>query len=113
MRRSRRRLRLSYNVAATMDDTSLCLLLGSIAEQQYRFQLLVRLMVEKKIVTSEELDSRFSEDEKFQFSHDLLEYLVSNGLQMSENLLSALAKAPLSVGPRAATEATDPESGKK
>ena len=90
-----------------MDDTSLCLLLGSIAEQQYRFHLLVKLMVERKLITSEELDSKFKEDEKFQFSHDLLEYFVANGLQISESLLSALAKAPLSSGPREAKEAPD------
>ncbi len=96
-----------------MDDTSLCLLLGAIAEQQYRFQLLVRLLVEKKLITSKELDSKFREDEKFEFSHDLLDYLVSNGLRISESLLSSLPKAPLSVGPRAATEVTDPGSEKK
>src|ERR1035438_3461945 len=49
-------LSLSYNSLAFMDDASLRLLLGAIAEQQYRFHLLVRLMVEKKLITSAELD---------------------------------------------------------
>ena len=96
-----------------MDDKSLFLFLGAIAEQQYRFRLLVKLLDEKKIISSDELESKFSDDEKFQFSHDLLNYLVSSGVQIPENLLSALSKESLSAGTLAVTESPDPGSEKK
>lgn len=91
-----------------MDDASLRLLLGTIAEQQYRFHLLVRLMVEKKLITSAELDSKFNEADKSHFSHDLLEELVATGLKISENLPSAYPKESASASPAAPKEGPDP-----
>src|SRR5689334_6126039 len=67
------------------DDKSLRLLLGAIAEQQYRFHLLLKLLIEKKIITNTELDSKFDESAKFQYSHDLLEHLVATGLKIGGN----------------------------
>ncbi len=67
------------------DDASLRLLLGAIAEQQYRFQLLLKLLIEKNIIARGELAARFKETDKFQFSHDLLEHLVATGLRISES----------------------------
>ena len=99
---------MSYNSLAFMDDASLRLLLGTIAEQQYRFHLLVRLMVEKKLITSAELDSKFNEADKFHFSHDLLEELVATGLKISENLPSAYPKESASASPAAPKEGPDP-----
>ena len=95
------------------DDASLRLLLGAIAEQQYRFRLLVRLLIDKKLITNEELDSMFNESEKFQFSHDLLEHLVSTGLRISGSLPSASLKASQSVVEAAEKAAPDPGSETK
>jgi len=95
------------------DDASLRLLLGAIAEQQYRFLLLVKLLVEKKIITSVELDAKFNEAEKFQFSHDLLEHLVSTGLRIGGNSPSACQLESQSAAGPAGTVASDPKSEKK
>jgi hypothetical protein len=96
-----------------MDDASLRLLLGAIAEQQYRFHLLVKLMVEKKLITSAELDSKFSEADKFHFSHDLLEDLVATGLKISENSPAACPKESPSASPAAPKEGFGPGLEKK
>lgn len=95
------------------DDASLRLLLGAIAEQQYRAYLLVKLLIDKKIISSAELDSRFKEAEKFQFSHDLLEHLVSTGLRISGSSPSASPKESQGAAEPEPKEAADPTSGMK
>ncbi len=95
------------------DDASLRLLLGAIAEQQYRFMLLLKLLIEKKFITSIEFDSKFKETEKFQFSHDLLEHLVSTGLRISGSSPSASPKESQAAVEPEPKEAADPTSGTK
>lgn len=95
------------------DDTSLRVLLGAIAEQQYRFHLLLKLLIGKKLIASEELDSLFKETEKFQFSHDLLEHLAATGLKISGSSLSALKKVSLDAVEPEQSQAADPESETK
>jgi hypothetical protein len=73
-----------------MDPHSLRILLGSLAEQQYMFHLLTRTLVEKGVLQSGELNNKYSEKERFQFSHDLLDELVSRGLKIDGNSPSAL-----------------------
>ncbi len=95
------------------DDASLRLLLGAIAEQQYRVLLLVKLLIEKKIITSAELDDKFKESEKFQFSHDLLEHLVATGLRIGGSLPSSYPKESQSSAGQGEKEAPDPASETK
>jgi hypothetical protein len=95
------------------DDVSLRLLLGAIAEQQYRFHLLIKLLIEKKVITSAEFDSKFNEAEKIQFSHDLLEHLVATGLKIAGSSPSSSQKESQSVSGSGGTGAPDPKSGKK
>jgi hypothetical protein len=96
-----------------MDPRSVRILLGSLAEQQYMFHLLTRLLVEKGILKAGELNARYEEKERYHFSHDLLEGLVASGLKMDENLPSASPQESPSVSPREETEASGPESEKK
>jgi hypothetical protein len=63
-----------------MDNESLKVFLGSFAEQQYMFSLLVKMLEEKQILKRGEFMQRYAEKDKYQFSHDLLEELVSRGL---------------------------------
>jgi hypothetical protein len=93
-----------------MDDKDTLLLLASIAEQQYRFDLLVKLLTEKKLLSAGELDSRFSEKTKLQFSHELLEHLVSTGLKISGSSPSSLPLEPPSAVEVEAKEAPAPKS---
>ena len=95
------------------DDPSIRVLLGTFAEQQYRFHLLVKLLIDKKLITSAEFDSRFNESDKFQFSHDLLEHLVATGLRISGSSPSSSPTASQSAGALEAKEASDLASGKK
>jgi len=96
-----------------MDSTNLRLLLGSIAEQQYMFHLLTRILVEKGVLNAGELNARYSEKERWQFSHDLIEQLVSTGLKIDESLPSASPQElPVAVSPEA-TAAIDPASESK
>jgi len=96
-----------------MDNESLRVLLGSFAEQQFMFSLLVRMLEEKKILKLGELKERYTEKQKYQFSHDLLEELVSRGLKIDVNSLSASPQELPSSAPLAKTEAVDPESETK
>jgi hypothetical protein len=93
-----------------MDENTL-LLLGSIAEQQYRFDLLIKLLVEKRILTAGELDSKFSEATKLQFSHDLLEALVATGLKIAGSSPSSLLQESPSSAEEGAKDVSDPTSG--
>lgn len=86
------------------------LLLGSIAEQQYRFHLLLKLLIEKGVISSGDLDSKFNEKEKSLFSQDLLEQLVATGLRIAGSSPSSLPKEPPSAEAREATGGADPES---
>jgi len=94
-----------------MDSESLMVLLGAFAEQQYMFSLLIRILEEKKILTPGEFKQRYTEKDRYQFSHDLLEELVSRGLKIDGDLSSALRPKPASSSPAAKTEAADPTSG--
>ncbi len=96
-----------------MDTHSLSILLGSFAEQQYMFHLLLKLLVEKKVLESGELMKKYSEKEKFRFIHDLLEELVARGLKMDGNLPSSSPEAPPGASPPEGKEAIDLGSGKK
>jgi hypothetical protein len=96
-----------------MDGKSLRILLGAFAEQQYLFHLLTTLLVEKKILSPGELDKRFDERDKFHFSHDLLEHLVSIGLRIDENSPSSSSSESPASGESAATEAAGPGSETK
>jgi len=93
-----------------MDDASLNLLLGSIAEQQYRFKNLLKLLIEKKVIASGEMDSVFDEKEKLQFTHDLLEHLVATGLKISGSLPSSSTQELPSGVEAAGKDASDPTS---
>jgi hypothetical protein len=97
--------------ASFMDDNSLELLLGAIAEQQYRFHNLLTLLVEKKIIGGGEMDAKFNEKEKFQFTHDLLEHLVATGLKISGSSPSAASQESQAASAPEATGASDPRSG--
>jgi len=96
-----------------MDAESLKVLLGSFAEQQYMFSLLLRMLEEKKVLNPGEFKQRYTEKEKYQFSHDLLEELVSRGLKIDGDLPSASPPEPPSAVSAAKMEAADPASGKK
>jgi hypothetical protein len=93
-----------------MDGKSVRILLGSLAEQQYLFHLLTALLVEKKILEPGELDRRFDEKDKFHFSHDLLEQLVSIGLKIDGSLPSASPPEPLSSAGSVMMDGSGPES---
>jgi hypothetical protein len=93
-----------------MDDKDTLLLLGSIAEQQYRFHLLVKLLIDKQLLSVGELDSMFNENTKLQFSHDLLEHLVATGLKIAGSLPSSLPQEPPSAVEAEAKETSDPKS---
>ena len=95
-----------------MDDRSLQLLLGTIANQQYMFYVLTKILIEKGVLTSGEILARSDQKENFAFGHDLLEQLVSNGLKISSNPPSALQKEPLTSPQQEATGAIDRESQK-
>ena len=96
-----------------MDERSFELLLGSIADQQYTFYLLIRLLVEKGVIASGELDSRYSEKDRYQYSNDLLERLVASGLKIAVGLPSSSPLTPSAAPQPEAKEAFDPESGTK
>jgi hypothetical protein len=96
-----------------MDDVSLKLLLGSIAEQQYRFHLLAKLLIEKNLITSAELDAKFDENTKFQFSQELLEHLVATGLKIAGSSPSSLPQETPAASSEATKAAIDPESQTK
>ena len=93
--------------------TSLEILIATIIEQQYRFHLIAKALVAKGVLKPGELDSMFNEKERFHFSHDLLEHLVSIGLKIDESSLSALTTATPSALELAAREATDRASKSK
>jgi hypothetical protein len=96
-----------------MDPRSVRLLIGSLAEQQYMFHLLTRLLVEKKVLKEGEITARYEEKERFQFSHDLLEHLVSIGLKIDENSPSSSLQESPAVSQSEGKEASDPESRTK
>ena len=96
-----------------MDERSFQLILGSIAEQQYIFYVLTRLLVEKSVLANGELDSRYSEKDRHAYSHDLLEHLVSSGLKMPGSSPSSLPQEPASAQVEAEMDASDPKSEKK
>ena len=96
-----------------MDAKSTRIMLGSLAEQQYMFHLLVRVLVEKGILRSGELNDKYSEKERFQFSHELLEHLVSTGLEIDGNSPSASPRESPAAEGQATTEGADPGSGMK
>lgn len=93
-----------------MDESSLRLILGAIADQQYRFYTLVKLLTSKKVISSEDLQSVYNEKEKAHFSRDLLDHLVATGLQISAGSPSSYpTESPVS--PEQEAKATsDPES---
>ena len=95
-----------------MDEASLRLILGAIADQQYRFHTLVKLLINKKIISSEEFHAMYSEKEKAHFSHDLLESLVATGLRISEGLPSSCPKESASSSELKGKATADPELGK-
>jgi hypothetical protein len=92
-----------------MDPHSLRILLGSLAEQQYMFHLLTRTLVEKGILKSGELNEKYSEKERFQFSHDLLDEFVSRGLKIDGNSPSALPPESPSVAQQEDSGEPDPK----
>lgn len=96
-----------------MDPQSIRILLGSLAEQQYMFHLLLKILVEKKILDSGEVTKRYSEKDRFQFSHDLLEELIARGLKIDGNSPSSSPQEPPDASSPATTEATGLASGKK
>jgi hypothetical protein len=96
-----------------MDEDSLKILLGSFAEQQFMFSLLIKVLEEKKVLNPGEFTQRYSEKDKYQFSHDLLDDLVSRGLKIDGGLPSASRPEPLSSSQAEGKEVTDPASGKK
>jgi len=96
-----------------MDERSLQLLVGTITDQQYMFHLLVRILVEKGVLTSGEVQERYDQRERFQFGHDLLEQLVATGLRISVDQPSASPTESSSAPQQATTEATDPAPEKK
>ena len=96
-----------------MDAESLKVLLGSFAEQQFMFSLLVRILEEKKVLNPGEFKERYTEKDKYQFSHDLLEELVSRGLKIDGGLPSALPPEPPSSAPAVSSATVDPASETK
>jgi hypothetical protein len=96
-----------------MDKRSLEVLIGSLAQQQYFFHLLTKLLVEKGVLKNDEIRSRYSESELHSFSHDLLDHLVSTGLKMDENPPSASPKEPPAAVQSEVKEAAGPESDMK
>ena len=96
-----------------MDPHSMRIMLGSLADQQYEFSLLIKILEEKNILQKGEFRKQYSEKARYQFSHDLLEELVSRGLQIDENPPSALPPESPSSSQAEVKEATDPESEKK
>lgn len=91
---------------------SLEILIASLIEQQYRFYQLTKLLVARNILKPGQLDQMFDAKEHRQFSHDMLQYLVSIGLKIDENSLSSLLTAtPFSLE-REAMEDVDRESEK-
>jgi hypothetical protein len=96
-----------------MDPLSVRILLGSLADQQYEFNLLLKMLEEKKILKKGEFRERYSESARYQFSHDLLEELVSRGLKIDENPPSASPPKSLSASQAEAKEAIDPASETK
>jgi len=96
-----------------MDEHSLGLLLGFYADAHFEFAQLVRLLEEKGFIKRDELKQRCTEERRAQFNHDLLEELVSRGLRISEDSLSASRLESPSSSESATRARTDPESQKK
>jgi hypothetical protein len=96
-----------------LDPHSLKILLGSFADQQYQFSLLIKILEEKNILQKGEFLKQYSEKDRYQFSHDLLEELVSRGLKIDESLPSALPQEPPSASQAVAKEAIDPATESK
>jgi len=93
-----------------MNERSLEILLGTITDQQYLFHILVKLLVEKGVISSGEVQARYNQKERFHFGHDLLEQLVASGLKIGTNSPSSSPQESASVPPRATTAEVDPES---
>src|SRR5260370_6003118 len=96
-----------------MDPHSLRILLGSLAEQQYMFYVLTKPLTEKGILKSGELNWKYSEKDRFRFSHDLIEGLIAIGLKSDGSSPSASPPEPPAASQPGETEAIDPGSGKK
>lgn len=96
-----------------MDAQSLRVLVGALAQQQYFFHVLTKMLVEKKILEAGEISSRYSERDMHALSHDLLDHLIATGLKMDENLpSSSLKESPVSAQSEA-KEVAGPELDKK
>jgi len=96
-----------------MDAESLKILLGSFAEQQFMFSLLIKILEEKQVLKHGEFKKRYSEKDRYQFSHDLLEELVSRGLRIDADSLFASPQELPSALQEATKEVVDPASETK
>jgi len=96
-----------------MDNESLKVLLGSFAEQQFMFNLLLKILEQRNILKPGEFKESYTEKQKYQFSHDLLEELVSRGLKIDGDLSFASPQEPLSSAPTVKTAVADQASGMK
>ena len=96
-----------------MDERSLELILGAVTDQQYMFYLLVKILIEKGVLSNGEVLARYDQKERFHFGHDVLQQLVSNGLKISADHLSSSPTEPSSAPQRATTGEVDPEFGTK
>lgn len=96
-----------------MDAQSFQLLLGTIADQQYMVYVLVKLLVEKGVLSSGEVEARIDQKEQVVFRHDMLEHLGAIGLRISSDQPSTSPTEPSSAAPQAMTGEPDPGSEKK
>src|SRR5258708_717740 len=96
-----------------MDERSYEVLVSALIDQQYLYYLLLKLLVEKGVLSSGEAAARYDQKERYQFGHDLLDQLVSTGLKIPAWSPSTSQKEPSSARQDEAKAETDPESGTK